>query len=272
MSETKPAGGDDSWRERHFQDRAARLIALREQCEAALRSPDLSPVERKQCEMALHSVEREEKMEPIERRLMEPNLTAKEREDLMYLYHPPESRSEELSAEGQCRTNLKNLLGTKKWAQHEDLLRRLTVTLLAFENEDKFHALMAMKHQSRSEPGKSWKVAVIWLLYQWNWLSAMSAEDAAALTGLLDLQCPDPLFQRKPSDDECDRIQQVLWHLLPKIDGNQRAWELAAEEDFIREEKIKGSPSTAVGADLGLSESAIRQRIRRDKQRGKSPS
>lgn len=209
-------------------------------------------------------------MDPIERRLAEPNLTAKEREDLMYLYHPPESRSEELSADGQCRTNLKRLLETKKWAKHEDLLRRLSVALLDFANEDKFHALMAMKHQSRSEPGKSWKAAVSWLLYQWNWLSATSAEDAEVLTGLLDVQCPEPLFQRTPSDEECDQIQQMLWHLLPKIDGNNRAWELAAEEEFIRKEKIKGSPSKAVGADLRLSDSTIRQRIRRDKLRGKS--
>lgn len=262
---------ESSYRERHFASREANLAALRKTCEEGLRDPDLTPAQRKKYQMALHSVEYHELRLPIERRLLEPTLSEGERRELMYQYHPPASRENELSEDGQCRSNFRRMLEGGKYAKDEELLRRLCVTLLAFDNEDKLMALMALKHLSRSEPGqKNWREAVKWLLHRWCWICPYDADQAKALLELMDAQTAKPVILENPSDEDHDKVQEMLWHLLPTLHGNQRAWEMMAEEDYMRECKLRGIKSEAVAKDLGLSDSTIRQRIRRDKQRGKS--
>lgn len=210
-----------------------------------------------------------EEREWIEKKLSDTTLPAKEREELMYLYHRPETREEELSYDGQCRINLRRLLKAQKWPKHDELLKQLCLALVATENEDKLPALMAMKHQSREQPGKSWAKAVIWLLKSWNWLSDMSAKDEA-YGRELGGQFPAPTIQRKPSEQACDRIQEMIWHLLPKINGNDRAWQLAREDEAIHKLKVKRVPSSAIGADLKMTDEAVRKRKQRDKKRGNS--
>ena len=226
----------------------------------------LSDEDRRSLKVAVEKWHQER--EGIEKKLSDPTLPAKEREKLMYLYHPPETRLDELTYDGQCRINLRRLLKAQKWPKHDELLKQLCRTLVAAENKDKLLALMAMKHQSRDQPGKGWAKAVIWLLKSWNWLSDMSAKDAVYVREL-GVQFFAPTIQSKASKQAFDRIQEMIWHLLPKINGSDRAWQLAAEDEAIHQLKVEEVPSSAIAADLKMTDETVRKKHSRAKNRAK---
>lgn len=180
--------------------------------------------------------------------------------------HPPLHREFELSEEYQCRANHKRMAAQPKYAEHLGLLERLCITLVNPDNEDKFFALMALKSMSEARPGqKSWCRAVRWLLIRWQWVCRCHN---AALQEALGVPIVPPLIRKNPTKKDDDIIQEMVWHLLPKIDGHEHTWELKRQEEYAREEKIKGTCSLAVASDLKITEESVRVRHHRSKKKG----
>lgn len=179
--------------------------------------------------------------------------------------HPPLHREIELSEEYQCRANHKRMAGQSKYAGRLDLLERFCIELVDPDNEDKLFALMALKRMASWKAGQtSWRKALKWLLFRWQWVCTYNA----ALQEMVSVPIEKPLILENPTEQDDDVIQELLWHLLPKIDGHEGTWRKKDEEEFALEEKIRGTCSLAVASDLKISEEAVRQRHLRAKRKG----
>ena len=203
-------------------------------------------------------------------RLDDPATPPDERERLAKALSPFNDRDAELMEDGQCRDIYRRLLAGNKWKAARPLLQKMAIALLDPRNQDKILALMALKSLSSASPGKKWAKAVEWLLIRWGWILLTPGVEAEAYKEI-GFSDAEPWLCRKPNKEQRDLIQRLLWDLLPLPNSNERQWERSAQDDLVKEAVIDGTyKSAALGAELGMSDSAIRQRQRRDKVRRKS--